>query len=132
MRWRLILEEYLPDLQYIPRKQNIVADTLSRLDKTNKELQMHEMPKTFGMEDNELPQYVFPLKYSRIERHQKQDAALQKKALEHPSYTLKLFCGGNRTAHKLIVKNNKIVVPKDLQQQVVQWYHTQLCHPGEV
>ena len=31
MRWRLILEEYGPELRYIKGEHNIVADTLSRL-----------------------------------------------------------------------------------------------------
>ena len=31
MRWRLYIEEYSPDLQYIRGKNNVVADTLSRL-----------------------------------------------------------------------------------------------------
>jgi hypothetical protein len=32
MRWRLILEEYGPELRYIKGENNIVADALSRLD----------------------------------------------------------------------------------------------------
>ena len=32
MRWRLYIEEYSPDLQYIKRESNVVADTLSRLE----------------------------------------------------------------------------------------------------
>ena len=32
MRWRLILEEYNPELIYIQGSKNIAADTLSRLD----------------------------------------------------------------------------------------------------
>ena len=83
------------------------------------------------MEDKESKQYVFPLKYSRIEHHQQKDAALQKKALTNDLYTLKTFCGGKTTPHELIVKHDKIVIPKDIQEQLVQWYHTQLCHPGE-
>ena len=67
-----------------------------------------------------MPQYVFLLKYSRIKRHQKQDTALQKKALEHNSYSLKSFRGGKRKSHELIVKNDKIVIPDGLQQQVVK------------
>jgi hypothetical protein len=26
--------------------------------------------------------------------------------------------------------NEKIEIPKDLQNNVVHWYHNQLCHPG--
>ena len=33
MRWRLILEEFSPELIYIKGSKNIVADALSRLDK---------------------------------------------------------------------------------------------------
>ena len=33
MRWRLLLEEYGPEIVYIKGKANIVADTLSRLPK---------------------------------------------------------------------------------------------------
>src|SRR5688500_2586597 len=32
MRWRLYIEEYSPDLQYIQGEDNVVADALSRLD----------------------------------------------------------------------------------------------------
>ena len=34
MRWRLILEEYGPDLRYIQGEKNVVADALSRLEMT--------------------------------------------------------------------------------------------------
>ena len=37
MRWRLILEEYGPDLQYIQGKKNVVADALSRLQMENED-----------------------------------------------------------------------------------------------
>ena len=33
MRWRLFIEEYSPDLQYIKGENNVVADALSRLPK---------------------------------------------------------------------------------------------------
>jgi hypothetical protein len=32
MRWRLYIEEYSPDLQYIKGTHNVVADALSRLE----------------------------------------------------------------------------------------------------
>ena len=36
MRWRLYIEEYSPDLQYIKGEKNVVADALSRLDMDEK------------------------------------------------------------------------------------------------
>src|SRR5210317_1214655 len=35
MRWRLFIEEYSPDLRYVKGEENVVADTLSRLPKTD-------------------------------------------------------------------------------------------------
>ena len=36
MRWRLIIEEFSPELIYIQGERNIVADALSRLDIVDK------------------------------------------------------------------------------------------------
>ena len=36
-----------------------------------------------------------------------------------------------RQVLRMIVRNDKIVIPKTLQQRVVEWYHWHLCHPGE-
>ena len=30
----------------------------------------------------------------------------------------------------LITRDEKIVIPQQLQRRVVEWYHTFLCHPG--
>ena len=35
MRWRLILEEFGPELKYIKGENNVIADTLSRLEKSD-------------------------------------------------------------------------------------------------
>jgi hypothetical protein len=35
MRWRLFIEEYSPDLQYIKGENNVVADALSHLPHTS-------------------------------------------------------------------------------------------------
>ena len=32
MRWRLLIEEFGPELHYLPGKKNVVADCLSRLE----------------------------------------------------------------------------------------------------
>ena len=40
MRWRLYIEEYSPDLQYIKGENNVMADALSRLDCEEKTPQM--------------------------------------------------------------------------------------------
>ena len=42
LRWRLILEEYGPDIEYIPGEKKIVADVLSRLSKNGNQETTHE------------------------------------------------------------------------------------------
>jgi hypothetical protein len=44
LRWRLLMEEYNPDIRYIKGKDNIVADTLSRLPTTNDPEKPYTMP----------------------------------------------------------------------------------------
>ena len=46
MRWRLYIEEYSPDLQYVPGPNNVVADALSRL-----EIQTEPMDESFFTEE---------------------------------------------------------------------------------
>jgi len=133
MRWRLILEEFGPELIYIKGENNIVADALSRLD-------MQEQPpdtqsidylaECFGLDDKDLPIYAFPLKYSLIQKHQQADAELLEQAKLNPKYTLKTFRGGGKE-RTLICKENKICIPEPLQKRITRWYHEQLCHPGE-
>ena len=43
---------------------------------------------------------------------------------------VKQFHGAGKK-HSLICLNNKIVIPKQLQRHIVQWYHDTLSHPGE-
>jgi len=44
--------------------------------------------------------------------------------------TLKDFSGDKKT-YPFVCINDKIVIPPSLQDHIVQWYHTYLCHPGE-
>ena len=52
MRWRLILEEYGPDLQYIQGEKNVVADALSRL-QMETESKNEDSPMTLKPMDEE-------------------------------------------------------------------------------
>jgi hypothetical protein len=70
MRWRLIIEEYSPELIYLKGEHNIVADALSRLELISPENQqenqqnnhdMHYLADHFGLEDDDLPVDAYPL-----------------------------------------------------------------------
>ena len=64
MRWRLILEEYNPELKYIKGENNVVADALSRLAMLPLESQPTQlnMAEHFGLEEDGLPEDACPLK----------------------------------------------------------------------
>jgi transposase InsO family protein len=145
MRWRLICEEFGAELRYIKGSHNIVADALSRLD-LDPSLQsepdysvldepeyrnLHEAFLHEALPFDELPDDAFPLRLKNIEYEQGRDQTLLKTARDNPNdYTIRSFKGGGRE-RKLLVKNDKIVVPKTLQKRIVSWYHETLCHPGE-
>jgi hypothetical protein len=133
MRWRLYIEEYSPDLQYIKGTHSVVADALSCLE--IKETPFEDTQETFhGLmecfakkaDTNEF----HPLNYQQLRNAQDMDKTIQK-ILKMPKtlYLCKDFHGGGKTT-SLVCFKEKIVIPGQLQKNVIIWYHTTLCHPG--
>ena len=135
MRWRLYIEEYSPDLQYIKGEKNIVADALSRLDKM--ETPFQDTKETFlglmdclGKEILEEIEDFHPLNYKQLDIAQQQDQTIMKiLKMKDTKYHLKDYHGGGKTT-SLVCYKDKIVIPQKLQRHVIMWYHTTLCHPG--
>ena len=131
MRWRLILEEYNPELNYTKGTTNIIADALSRLDMDEKQhLSIYNYPLFYGSKSDDLDVNLFPLDFSTIAEMQHADSQLCKLLQSHNDYSMQSFHGGNKT-YELICLHDKIVIPQPLQRRIVQWYHEQLCYPGE-
>ena len=135
MRWRLILEEYSPELVYIQGSKNVVADALSRLEiKDNKEPiapNLEALAENFALSKNDLPEEVHPTSYKTIMKHQQMDKLLIEKAKSNVNdYSIKHFHGADKK-YSLICFKGKIVIPLKLQKRLVEWYHHTLCHPGE-
>jgi hypothetical protein len=131
MRWRLMLEEYGPELRYIKGEQNVVADALSRLDMLATHPESDEEIAELFAADTSTWAKAFPLAYRDIETSQSTDAEIQKLILDKPEvYKESEFPCGDYT-YKLITKEDKIVLPKQLQREAVKWYHGALMHPGE-
>ena len=77
-----------------------------------------------------MPNSAYPICYHDIAKSQETDAKLNQKLVSNKDYTLDTFRGGDKE-HCLICRNNKICLPKALQNKTVDWYHEMLCHPGE-
>jgi hypothetical protein len=83
-----------------------------------------------GLEKQCSTEDISPLTFSTIRRAQRADSALLTALQSKNDYTLTIFRGGGKT-YELIVRDKKIVIPKNIQRRVVEWYHEYLCHPGE-
>ena len=131
-RWRMLLEEFGPKVEYVQGHKNVVADTLSRLDlqsKQHDEIDDTEHPTQlayFKEEDvNNVLEEIFPMSPKEIRSHQEKDKKLQKSLQEQEDYKIKKIEG-----QEVILYKKKIYIPKTLQYRVMDWYHTYLVHPG--
>jgi len=149
LRWRLVLEEYSPELRYIQGHHNVVPDALSRLPmvlpdttlgnladiqvldttKVSEELNLCAQFLQLSLAEEKLEQY--PLSYAIVKHYQDADTNVQRLLKDNENYSLRTFLHSNKT-YSLVVYNNKlIVVPLPLQKRAVKWYHEILCHPGQ-
>jgi hypothetical protein len=121
MRWRLYIEEYSPELQYMKGTHNVVADALSRLDiietpMDNTQESFLGLLECFGTKKTD-ELHFHPLNFKYLLKMQESDKSIMK-ILEKDSkeYTLQDFHGGGKTT-ALICHKNKIVVPNCYKKQ---------------
>ena len=136
LRWRMVLEEYGPELIYIKGQDNVVADALSRLDlipddeSSSKEHDDVTINDYMNIHRDELPEDVYPLRMSLISAEQRKDLSLQTATNKPNSKYTRTKVRGGRNDYDIIELNGKIVVPTTLRKRMLTWYHDTLMHPG--
>ena len=139
MRWRLLLEEFGPDIRHIAGVENIVADAISRLPMTHnneqKEASTSELHcrlnELFIRERNEANENGFPLDLSVVQ--QMQQIELQKRNSKLKTQLKDKTSGFAMTEideFVLLTYQGRIYVPQPLRGRTLSWYHHYLSHPG--
>ena len=128
MRWRLILEEFGPTLTHIKGEQNIVADTLSRLDSTEEEFSSDAFAGNL-MGD-------FPFSCALTCQEQPNDPELMNRCASSDLHDRKVYRHADEECDLIVrtdevTNQTKIVVPKTPQKKLTEWCHLHLLHPGE-
>ena len=75
MCWRLILEDFGPELKYIKGENYFIADALIRLDMSENQ-NILNIPNIYGYIDDDLPDSAYPICYRDITKVHKTDAKI--------------------------------------------------------
>ena len=78
MSWRLIIEEFGPELKYIKGENNVVSENLSCLRMSDNQ-EILNISEIYGYNDTDLPDSAYPIRYHNIFKTQKTDAKLKQK-----------------------------------------------------
>ena len=65
MRWRLIIEEFGPELKYINGENNVVSDALSRLDMSSNQ-EILNISELYRYADDDMPDSAYLIRYHDI------------------------------------------------------------------
>ena len=72
MRWRLILEEFGPELKYIKGENNVVSDALSCLEMSDNQVILN-ISELYGYDDKDLPDRAYPIYASRADGNRSEE-----------------------------------------------------------
>ena len=106
MRWRLLLEEYWPEIKYIKGPKNEIVDVLSRL------------PKQYDIVDDiyvvlpllPLDDYVFPVQLKEIQAKKAKNRDFIQNIKTNPNYSQR----NKIESVKKVTYKNRIYIPEDL------------------
>ena len=117
MRWRLLLEEFGPNLIYIKGGDNVVADALSRMRLTEADFS----PEAFALDDEkgEFPE-SHSLTFADVLHEQKRCPALQEKLKNNTPKCAKTTHKHSDQSCELITWDNRIVIPPSMQRKATE------------
>ena len=99
MRWRLLIEEFGPTIEYIKGPKNIVADVLSRLNLASLPSNPQDVADCYGLDKDDLPSDAFLITYQLINCKQNNDKTLLTTIKNGAkNFPLKEFHGGGRSS----------------------------------
>ena len=116
MRWRLLIEEFGPPIEYIKGPKNIVANALSRPDLVSSSSDPQDMADCYGLNKDDLPSNAFPLTYQLINHEQYKEKTLVMTTEDVKHYMLKEFHGGGRPHDCYVIKIGS-GIPKDCKNE---------------
>jgi hypothetical protein len=149
--WHLFLEDYSPTFHYIPGPENLLADALSRVPRTDSREEENVVGPTsstsvnhsIAVDDNDLlecflmhPQFnvanEYPLNYAVIARFQQADHLfLQARNTRPDLYPIQAFSGIQLICYLAKPTDPwKIVIPDAMLDKFILWYHEVLPHAG--
>ena len=67
MHWRLILEEFVPELKYIKGENNVIANALYRLDMIDNQ-NILNISDIYSYDDADLPNSAYLIRYHNISK----------------------------------------------------------------
>ena len=112
--WRLIIEFYGPDIEYIKGEKNIVSEALPimPLNGNQETTQKYTSQKEIMSEINdieELPEGIFPINLKFIQKYHWTEPSIIAK-YKYGTYNKDSFHGGSNIDLKLITRKCKIVI----------------------
>ena len=106
-----------------------MADRLSRLNTiATHPPDQEEVADLFAAMANGHLVKTFPLSYMNIAHCQKHNHLLQQILHKYPDRYKEITFPSSNKEYSLFTKENKIVLPKSLQEEGAKWYHEVLMH----
>jgi hypothetical protein len=122
--WQLIVEEYSPNIVYLPGQCNIIADTLSRLPKLDEAHDKSAFLEEIFALDEQIKAY--PIAFDVISKAQLANNKIQQCITNNdPDFETRII-----QPAPLVYFKGKIVIPTNLCLCTLTWYHENLLHPG--